>query len=445
MSSVHSNYGGIFFVYGYGGTGKTFIWRALSAGIRSKGDIVLNVASGGIASLLLPGGITAHSRFKILIIVNEDSMCNIKPGSALAELIVRAKLIIWDEAPMIHKHCIEAVDRTLRDIMRVSDQLNMNKPFGGKTVVFGGDFRQILHVVPKGSRQDVVNATINSSYLWKSCTVVSLTKNMRLLNVENVDEASKLKEFSSWVASIGDGVVGGPNDGEVSIQLHADIVLSNSGDPLRTIVSNVYPSYMIPEELISCLHGRAILAPTLEVVDEVNQFMISLDQPPGRVYLSSDSISKSDFTSNGLAEIHSVEFLNSLKCSGTPNHELLLKVGDYVLEGRVLGSHNIGHKVLIPRMSLIPSDPRLPFKFQRRQFPLTVSYAMTINKSQGQSLSHVGLFLRKPAFNHGQLYVAISRVTSRECLKILVCKDEQGEGYGDSTVNIVYKEVLQNL
>ncbi|XP_042027246.1 uncharacterized protein LOC121774434 [Salvia splendens] len=278
MSSVHSNDGGIFFVYGYRGTGKTFIWRSLSAGIRSKGNIVLNVASSGIAFLLFSGGRTTHSQFKIPINVNGDSMCNIKPGGALAELIVRAKLIIWDEAPMIHKHCIEVVDRTLRDIMRVFNELHSNKPFGGKTVIFGGDFRQILPVVPKGSRQDVVNATINSSYLWKSCTVLRLTKNMRLLNVENVDEASKLKEFSSWVASIGDGVIGGPNDGEVAIQLPIDIVLSNSGDPLRTIVSNVYPSYMNPEELISCLHGCAILAPTLEVVDEVNQFMISLDQ-----------------------------------------------------------------------------------------------------------------------------------------------------------------------
>ncbi|XP_047964804.1 uncharacterized protein LOC125209244 [Salvia hispanica] len=472
MSFVHSNDGGIFFVYGYGGTGKTFIWRSLSAGIRSKGDIVLNVASSGIASLLLHGGRTTHSRFKIPINVNEDSMCNIKPGSALAELIVRAKLIIWDEAPMIHKHCIEAVDRTLRDIMRVCNELNSNKPFGGKTVVFGGDFRQILSAVPKGSRQDVVNATINSSYLWKRCTVLRLTKNMRLLNVENVDEASELKEFFSWVASIGDGVIGGPNDGEVAIQLPIDIVLPNSGDPLRTIVSNIYPSYMNPEELISCLHGRAILAPTLEVVDEVNQFMISLDQAQCRVYFSSDSISNSDSTSNGLAEIHSVEFLNNLKCSCTPNHELLLKVGtpvmllrnidlsnglcngtrliitrlgDYVLEGQVLGGHNIGRKVLIPRMSLIPSDPRLPFKFQRRQFPLAVSYAMTINKSQGQSLSHVGLFLRKLVFNHGQLCVAISRVTSREGLKILVCKDEEDESSGDSTINIVYKKVFQNL
>ncbi|XP_042059616.1 uncharacterized protein LOC121804142 [Salvia splendens] len=444
MSSVHSNDGGIFFVYGYGGTGKTFIWRSLSAGIRSKGDIVLNVASSGIASLLLPGGRTAHSRFKIPINVNEDSMCNIKPGGALAELIVRAKLIIWDEAPMIHKHCIEAVDRTLRDIMRVCNEVNSNKPFGGKTVVFGGDFRQILPVVPKGSRQDVVNATINSSYLWKSCTVLRLTKNMRLLNVENVDEASKLKEFSSWVASIGDGVIGGPNDGEVCIQLPRDIVLSNSGDPLRTIVSYVYPSYMNPEELISCLHGRAILAPTLEVVDEVNQFMISLDQSQGRVYFSSDSISNSDSTSNDLAEIQSVEFLNNLKCSGTPNHELLLKVGTPVMLLRNIDMSNglcNGTRLIITRLG----DYVLEGQFQRRQFPLAVSYAMTINKSQGQSLSHVGLFLRKPVFNHGQLYVAISRVTSREGLKILVCKDEEDEGNGDSTVNIVYKEVFQNL
>ena len=109
-----------------------------------------------------------------------------------------------------------------------------------------------------------------------------------------------------------------------------------------------------------------------------------------------------------------------------------------------MGGQNIGDKVLIPRMSLIPSDPRLPFKFQRRQFPLAVSYAMTINKSQGQSLSHVGLFLRKPVFSHGQLYVAISRITSREGLKILVCGDEIGSR-SDSTLNVVYKEVFQNV
>ncbi|CAH9093247.1 unnamed protein product, partial [Cuscuta europaea] len=63
------------------------------------------------------------------------------------------KLIIWDEAPMINKYCYEALDRTMRDILRHSYGCDGSKPFGGKTIVFGGDFRQILPVIPKGSRQ----------------------------------------------------------------------------------------------------------------------------------------------------------------------------------------------------------------------------------------------------------------------------------------------------
>lgn len=107
---------------------------------------------GSIASLLLPCGRTAHSRFKIPININEDSTCSIEQGSQLAELIVRSKLIIWDEAPMMHKYCFEALDRSMRDIMRFLNPLSLETPFGGKTIVFGGDFRQILHVIPKGSR-----------------------------------------------------------------------------------------------------------------------------------------------------------------------------------------------------------------------------------------------------------------------------------------------------
>ncbi|KAL7094727.1 hypothetical protein ACP275_11G121900 [Erythranthe tilingii] len=130
---------GLFFLYGYGGTGKTFIWKTLSAALRSRGEIVLTVASSGIAALLIPGGRTAHSRFVIPINVHEESTCNIAFGTPLAELIIKAKLIIWDEAPMTHKHCFEAVDRTLRDILKYSIHDSKNKPFGGKTVVFGGD------------------------------------------------------------------------------------------------------------------------------------------------------------------------------------------------------------------------------------------------------------------------------------------------------------------
>lgn len=75
-------------------------------------------------------------------------------------------------------------------------------------------------------------------------------------------------------------------------------------------------------------------------------------------------------------------------------------------------------------MNLIPSDPGFPFKFQRRQFPLSLCFAMTINKSQGQSLSQVGLYLQRPVFTHGQFYVAISRARTRKGLKILILDDE---------------------
>ncbi|CAH9106093.1 unnamed protein product, partial [Cuscuta epithymum] len=452
MESIEGNNGGVFFVYGYGGTGKTFIWKTLSAALRSKGEIVLNVASSGIASLLLPGGRTAHSRFAIPINPTEHSTCNIKQGSPLAQLIIRSKLIIWDEAPMTHKYCFEALDRSLRDILRVVDPLNTDKPFGGKTIVFGGDFRQILPVITKGTRQDIVNATINSSYIWHDCIVLRLTKNMRLQSLSGDRDYADLVEFAEWIASLGDGTAGGQNDGCADIKIPSDILLQSDEDPIATIVRSTYPDFEAMPTDPSFLKERAILARTLDVVDSINEYMTALNvTEESRTYLSSDSICKSDSNSDFLADLHTPEFLNKIRASGVPNHELTLKVGtpvmllrnidhsmglcngtrliitrlgNHVLGATILGGKFDGQEVVIPRLTLTPSDARIPFKFQRRQFPIMTSYAMTINKSQGQSLTHVGLLLKKPVFTHGQLYVAASRVTNRKGLKILICDED---------------------
>jgi ATP-dependent DNA helicase PIF1 len=83
---------------------------------------------------------------------------------------------------MMHKHCFEAIDRTLKDILKSVDKKNKNIPFDGKVVFFGGDFRQILPVIPKGTGLEVVHATINSSVLWNFCKVLTLSKTMRLLS-----------------------------------------------------------------------------------------------------------------------------------------------------------------------------------------------------------------------------------------------------------------------
>jgi len=94
MTAVLSKKGGFFFLYGYGGTWKTFLCKTLSVALRSKGMIVLNVASSGIASLLLPGGKTTHSTFCIPLLINDESTCNIAQGSLHAKLLMATNLII---------------------------------------------------------------------------------------------------------------------------------------------------------------------------------------------------------------------------------------------------------------------------------------------------------------------------------------------------------------
>ncbi|XP_058741375.1 uncharacterized protein LOC131613747 [Vicia villosa] len=117
MEAVGKQRGGVFFLHGYGGTGKTFMWRTLSSALRSKKKIVLAVASSGIASLLLPGGRTAHSKFKIHVPTLDNSTCNIDKNTEHSQLFEATDVIIWDEAPMAHKNCFEALDRTLKDVM----------------------------------------------------------------------------------------------------------------------------------------------------------------------------------------------------------------------------------------------------------------------------------------------------------------------------------------
>ena len=91
---------------------------------------------------------------------------------------------------MQHRHCVEAVDRTLRDIC------DSEKPFGGITVVLGGDFRQILPVIPKGVREQIVNASLRHSVLWKYIHILTLDLNMRLNHEgrENTNFANFLME-----------------------------------------------------------------------------------------------------------------------------------------------------------------------------------------------------------------------------------------------------------
>jgi hypothetical protein len=175
INAVLSGKSGFFFVSGYGGTGKTFLWNTIITYLRAHKKIMLSVASSGVASLLLLGGRTAHSRFRIPCDdLDETTTCNIKRGTMLSDLIQAASLIIWDEALMTHIIAFEALDRTLRDI------LLSKLPFGGKVVVLGGDIRQTLPVIEGGSRSEIINSAIVNSSLWSHVVVLHLRTNMRL-------------------------------------------------------------------------------------------------------------------------------------------------------------------------------------------------------------------------------------------------------------------------
>lgn len=105
-------------------------------------------------------------------------------------------------------------------------------------------------------------------------------------------------------------------------------------------------------------------------------------------------------------------------CNGT--RLIVTRMANHVIEAKIISGKNVGNLTYIPRMSMSPSQSPWPFKLIRRQFPIIVSYAMTINKSQGQTLDSVGLYLPRSVFSHGQLCVAFSRIRTKAGLKILI-------------------------
>ena len=433
------------FLHSVGGCGKTFVCNTIAASVRSTNRVALAVASSGIAALLLVGGHTAHSRFKIPIPIHGDSTCRILPDSDLAAVLHETAIIIWDEVPMQHRHTIEAVERTLRDI------LGNNLSFGGITMLFGGNFRQTLPVVPHGTRSHIVGATLCRSPLWRNVVMLQLTQNMCL------EQSPETIHFAEWLLQVG----GGTNcDNDEQIKLPANMALPfNSVDNL---IAALYPDIGVPDKPDQYFLERTILSAKNDAVDDLNQAILNLFPGEEQVLHSADKVTGGD---NGH---YPIEFLNSIKVSGLPLARLALKPGcplmllrnldpqnglcngtrmilleirSRVLRCRILGGDHTGKEVYIPRITIEPSAEDLSIPLSCRQFPVRLAFAMTINKSQEQSVTHVGLDLQTAVFAHGQLYVALSRCTSPIRIKVLFAEDKTDM----RTMNIVYQEVLPLL
>jgi len=449
----------LFYLDGPGGSGKTFTYETVYHYLTGLHFKVQCVASTGVAATLLPSGKTAHSVFGIPVRLSETSVSNITPSSPRGQKLKEIDIFIWDEVTMTHYSALDLADRLLREIMRD------NRPFGGKVVVLGGDFRQCLPVVKRGDRVAVVKASIKSSTLWNNVNRLTLKTNMRVHNNTECD-------FREYLLSIGDATHPRMNDLKDNV-VEIPKEIQHAGD-YKSLLTEIYGERLLPEQS-ALISKSAILTSKNDNVHKLNNDVLNRLEGFERTYLSLDSIvDDSAQELERLTNLYPTEFLNSRNPSGIPLHNFKLKVGaivmllrnlnsekglcngtrlcintlgDHIVTATVLTGKAEGLLVLIPKISLQPSDIDLPFQMERRQFPLALSFAMTINKSQGQSLDKVGIYLPSPVFSHGQLYVALSRCRIKENIKVVVEHQEvQGRLLSDAnrlfTTNCVFSEIF---
>ena len=251
-----------------------------------------------------------------------------------------------------------------------------------------------------------------------------------------------------------------------------EIPSNNIMSPREDIITYIFgekinSDYKSQLKLATC----AILAPTNHSVQEINLRVLERMEGQLHISYSFDTIKSDDSDDR---ERFTVEHLNSLLTAGIPPHELKLKIGcicillrnldvdkglcngtrlliekisSNVLLTRIISGDKANTTVFIPKIDIFTSDVDFPFILRRCQFPIKLAFAMTVNKSQGQTFDKIGLYLRSNIFAHGQLYVALSRVRKFSAFKIQIFPPNEDEFDFNSPVlvkNVVYQEIFND-
>ena len=425
------------------------------------GCVALAMGTTGIAAELLNLGRTFHSRMKAPKNPTAESMLNISNQSNLGSLVQMARLLLIDEATMLHRFHLEALDRNLRDLMGKPDI-----PFGGKIIILAGDFRQCLPVIRKANRARIVKACINKSNLWSHFQVHCLLENMRV----KASGDPVLEQFDEWTLGLGNGTANNENERVIIPENMLIQIKCNMEDDkkveeecMKELCRRVFPDLEMNLSDPTWLEGRAVLAPTNKEVDTINDLMETWMSGVSTKLSSADTLENYQHVMT-----FNTEILNKECPSGFPRHILNLKPGmllmllrninpkDGLCNGtKLIYMRTINNKllvcklagsekeVLIPRIKFITYPGIYDFEWTRLQFPVRVAFSTTINKSQGQTLKQVGLWLRTPVFSHGQLYVACSRVGNPAALHIAI--GQQSDEQLAQTDNVIFKDIFEGL
>ncbi|KIJ55967.1 hypothetical protein M422DRAFT_151019, partial [Sphaerobolus stellatus SS14] len=428
------------FMDGKAGRGKTFLIEAIVNYVCSIGKVAIVTATSAFAALLYPGGRTAHSTFKVPVQEdNEMLVAEVEFNSPHADLLREASVIVWDEAPMANRVVLECVDVLLRNICQ------RDLPFGGKIFACAGDFRQTCPVIRRGSRPQIVDASIRSSFLWPIFNIRRLT-----VPIRNASDP----EFAEYVDSVGDGV--GPEIPLPCLQKVFDV---------QGAIDFIYPLHVLMEP--SACSRRSILAPTNKQVDTYNDTVLDLFEGEERVFYAGGSLKEAEET-NLIPSGAALDYVTRHPPPGLASYALRVKVGGIyrlmrnlsndkglvkntrcvvtaighrVISVRLL-KHNVdGHQyeeqdILIPRITFQTILSSSRYTLIRKQFPLAPAYATTFNSCQELTLDRIVIDLTRPVFSHGQLYTAMSRVRHRDHAKLRL-------NPGDAEItNVTFVELL---
>lgn len=279
---------------------------------------------------------------------------------------------------------------------------------------------------------------------------------------------ARQQEMREWLLNIGEGKEVTYDNSRQLIMLPREICIEEDS----SLVTEIYGAEIDPKD--TSIIGKCILCPTNEETHLLNSVVLArLNSGIEVSLLSADRLVCENESEQLAAEAFPIEHVHELMPASMPPHNLKLKVDAVVmllrnidpknglcngsrlkvkrihqaiLEVELLTGPHQGSRALLPKIMMREKDLNTPYELERRQFPVRLAYAMTINKAQGQTFDHVGVDLQRPVFAHGQLYVAFSRVKEFNNLKVRVAKNGEQGKHSDGhtyTYNIVNQQILK--